>query len=85
MLVNADGSSWEVAAQDSKVNRAGANPVHSVSTVPLKLRSLDVYHRRAFAGVDLRAGFGYEDRESAVAGESSSDLRAFVDWTWRVQ
>jgi hypothetical protein len=85
MLVNADGSSWEVAAQDSKVNRAGANPVHSVSRVPLKLRSVDVYHRREFAGGDLRAGLGYEDRGSAVAGEDSSDVRAFVDWTWRVQ
>jgi hypothetical protein len=85
MLVNADGSSWEFAAQDGKINRVGANPVHSVSTVPLKLRSVDLYHRRALGGGDLRAGLGYQQRESAAAGERSSDLRAFVDWTWRVR
>ena len=40
MLVNADGSSWELALQAAKVNREGANPVHSVSLVPEDIASV---------------------------------------------
>ncbi len=66
VLVNADGSSWELAAQDARVNRASANPVHSVTPVAAKIRSADVYHRRILFGGDLMVGAGYEQRDAVV-------------------
>ncbi len=85
MLVNPDGSSWEFAAQNSKINRAGANAVHSISPVPLKLRSADVYRRQAFLGGDLEVGLGYEERSGSTPAQDGSDVRGFVDWTWRFE
>ncbi len=81
MLVNGDGSSWELAAQDAKINREGANPVHSVSSVAAKIRSADVYHRRMLLGGDLKLGIGYEDWDSSTMNVHSSDLRGFVEWS----
>lgn len=83
MLVNGDGSSWEIAAQDAKINRAGANPVQSVSSVAAKIRSADVYHRRMLFGGDLKVGIGFEELDSSVATESEEDVRGFIQWTTR--
>jgi hypothetical protein len=80
--VNGDGTSWELAAQSAKLNRKGANTVHTVSTVPLDLVSADVYHRRELLGGDLRLGLGYEQRESDL-GSDDDDLRAFAQWARR--
>jgi len=79
-LVNADGSSWELAAQDSKVNRQGANPVHSVSPYAVTIQSADVYHRRGLLGGDLKVGVGFEQRESDMTGVDTDGLRGFVEW-----
>jgi len=83
-LVNSDGSSWEFAAQDAKVNRAGAIPVHSVSPVAAKIRSADLYHRRALFGGELTAGVGYEQTESgSPPGGTDGTLRAHLQWRQR--
>lgn len=82
MWVNGDGTSWEVAAQSARLNRKGANSVHTVSAVPLDLMSVDVYHRRELLGGDLRLGLGYEQRESDL-GSDDDDLRAFAQWARR--
>ena len=79
MLVNGDGSSWEFAAQDAKINRAGANPVQSVSSVAAKIRSADVYHRRMLLGGDLKLGIGYEKWDSSTT--NSNDLRGMAEWS----
>ena len=81
MLVNADGSSWEIAAQDSKVNRESANPVHSVASVATRTWSADVSHRRSFFGGDLNAGVGYQDWSQVALGPSRGEARGFVQWT----
>ena len=83
LLVAADGSSWELAAQSAKVNRAGANPVHSVLTFAAKIRSADAYHRRKLLGGDLSVGLGYEDSDQVGALSDGSDLRGFLQWTSR--
>ena len=83
MLVNGDGSSWEIAAQDAKINRAGANPVQSVSSVAAKIRSADVYHRRMLLGGDLKLGIGYEEWDSSTM--NSADLRGMVEWSRQFQ
>ena len=80
MLVNPDGSSWEFALQNADINRQGANPVHSVSTVAAKIRSADLYHRRTLFSGELKLGLGYEERESADAGFEGDDIRGFVQW-----
>lgn len=80
-LVEADGQSWELALQDADVNRQAANPVHSVSEVAAAIRSADLYHRRSFAGGDLRLGIGYEEREADVTGMDSSDIRGYAQWS----
>ena len=80
-LVNPDGSSWELAAQDSKVNRQGANPVHSVSPYAVTIQSADVYHRRGLLGGDLKVGVGFEQRDSVEPGTDGDDLRGFVEWS----
>jgi hypothetical protein len=83
--VSGDGSSWQVAAQDAKLNREGANPVHTLSPVPMRLRSVDVEHRRDWLGGDLELGVGYEQRESSEAGIDDGDLRATVQWALRFE
>lgn len=85
VLVNADGSSLEFAAQDARINRASANPVHSVAPFAAKIRSADVYHRRMLLGGDLSLGLGYEQRDLVALGQESDDLRGFAEWTRRFQ
>lgn len=83
LLVNPGGDSWELALQEADINRAGLHPVNSVSRVPATLRSADLYHRREFAGGDLRIGVGYEQRDSALAAEDSEDFRGLLQWSMR--
>jgi len=80
-LVNSDGSSWELAAQRAKLNRADANPVHSVVVASTTIRSVDLYHRREYLGGGLKVGLGYEERASMVPAPYDSDARAFIEWT----
>jgi len=80
MLVNDDGSSWELAAQSAKVNRASANPVHSVAAEATRIRSADLYHRRALLGGELSLAIGYEERESVAAGLDEGDVRGLLQW-----
>ncbi len=83
MLVNGDGSSWEFAGQNARVNRASVNQVHSVAPLASEIRSADLYHRRAFLGGDVRIGLGYEELEVQVSGFRSSDVRGFLQWSGR--
>lgn len=85
VLIQADGSSWELATQGARLNRRGSNLVHSVSAIPLDLESADVYHRREFLGGDLSIGLGYEQRDAATPGLDQNDFRAFVRWARRFQ
>lgn len=78
MLVDAEGRRWELALQDAEVNRAGANPVHSVALAPTDIRSADLYHRRALLGGEISLSVGYEERSAAALDES--DLRGFIEW-----
>lgn len=80
MWINADGSSWELATQGAKLNRKGANLVHSVASGPLKLNSADLYHRRRFLEGDLSIGLGFEQRESFILGRDGDDVRAYAQW-----
>jgi hypothetical protein len=83
LLVNGDGSSWELALQQAKVNRRGANDVHSVSLVPEELRSIDLHHRRALLGGDLRIGIGYEERAATGNDTNQDDFRGYLQWSGR--
>lgn len=85
MIVNGDGSSWEIAGQTAKVNRRNANPVHSVAASSTKIWSADVYHRRQLLGGALKIGIGYEDRQSELSSESTDDVRGQVEWTTNFQ
>jgi hypothetical protein len=85
LLANADGSSWEIAAQTVDVNRATANPVHSVEASATRIRSADLYHRRSLWGGNLQLSLGYERREPVDAEPDSDELRGFVQWTMEVQ
>jgi hypothetical protein len=85
MLVGADDSNWELAAQSAKVNRDSANPVHSVEPAAAKIRSADLYHRRALWGGELAVGVGYERREADAPARDSGDARGFVQWTWEFE
>jgi hypothetical protein len=81
MLVNPGGDSWEFALRDADINRESANPVHSVMSAAGSIRSADLYHRREFAGGDLRVGVGYEEREIELTGSDATDLRGFMSWS----
>jgi hypothetical protein len=81
LLVNADGSNWELAAQAADVNRGSANPVHSVEPEAAKIRSADLYHRRSLWDGELTLALGYEERERDSDAEASGDVRGFVQWT----
>ncbi len=81
MLVNGDGSSWELAGQSAKINRKSANPVHSVAQIAAEIRSADLYYRRELFGGDLSLGVGYEDHEPTGSTGSDGKLRGFLQWT----
>jgi len=83
MLVNGDGSSWELALQDASVNRKGANPVQSVSPFPMDIASLDLHHRRTLFGGDLRVSIGYEERDADAEGVHQEDFRGYLQWSAR--
>jgi hypothetical protein len=78
MLVDGEGRRWELAFQDARVNRAGANPVHSVALDRTDIRSADLYHRRALLGGEISLSVGFEERSSAALDEN--DVRGFVEW-----
>jgi len=81
ILVNGDGSSWELAGQSARINRESANPVQSVATAATEIRSVDVYHHRLLFGGDLKLGVGYEDRESGALNVNAGDVRGMVVWS----
>jgi hypothetical protein len=85
LLVNEDGSQWELAAQTSDVNRGSANPVHSVEPAAARIRSADLYHRRALWGGELEVAVGYERREREGPEGDSEDARGFVQWKWQFE
>jgi len=78
MLVDGEGRRWELAVQDSRVNRADANPVHSVALERTDIRSADLYHRRALLGGEISLSVGFEERSAADLDQS--DVRGFVEW-----
>lgn len=80
-LVEADGRSWELSAQDARVNRRAAIAVHSVSPVAANIRSADLAHRRVFLAGDLAVGLGYEERSLPSAPGSGGNVRGFVSWS----
>jgi hypothetical protein len=82
MLAAAGGETWGIAAQEAHVNRASANPVHSVAGEAAKIRSADLYHQRSLWGGRLSLGVGYEEREPDVGDGATGDLRGFVQWGW---
>ncbi len=81
LLVDGNGNQWELAAQTSDVNRGSANPVHSVEPAATRIRSADLYHRRAVWGGELAIAAGYERRERDAPGLDTEDVRGFVQWT----
>jgi hypothetical protein len=85
ILVNGDGSSWELAGQSARINRESANPVQSVATAATEIRSVDVYHHRLLFGGDLKLGVGYEDRESGALNVNAGDVRGMVVWSWQFE
>ncbi len=83
MLIDGDGSSWELALQHAEVNREGANRVHSVSLFPETIQSFDLHHRRTLLGGDLRVGIGYEERDAEEEGVNQEDFRGYLQWSGR--
>lgn len=83
MLVDGDGSSWELALQKAEVNRRGENPVHSVSLVPEDIASVDLHYRRMLFGGDLRVGIGYEERDADGPDGPEEDIRGYLQWSGR--
>ena len=83
MLIDGDGSSWELAVQDARVNRKDANEVHSVSLVRDELRSMDLHHRRELFGGDLRVGIGYEERDLEQPGDQDR-LQGIPAMVWSI-
>ncbi len=85
MLIDADGSSWELAGQSAKINRESANAVHSVMTGAGEIHSADLYHRRALWGGELAIAVGYERRETETPALENDDVRGFAQWTWEFE
>ncbi len=84
LLMMGDGSGWELALQDARLNRRSRNDVHSVSPVRDELRSVDLHHRRELFGGDLRVGIGYEERDVVQPGVSDG-FRGYLRWSGRFQ
>jgi hypothetical protein len=85
LLVDGDGSSWELALQSVDVNRASENPVHSVEPAAGQIRTADLYHRRALWGGELALSVGFEQTERTAAPGDEDGVRGLVQWTWGIR
>ena len=78
-LVRPDGESWNFLARGGDLNRDGApDPVNSVSATAQTLANLEISHSKAYAFGTVDFGVGADRIEDDMSGDSSSDVRAFV-------
>lgn len=83
VVVSEAGNTWQVIGRIGELNRVGAEPDHTVSPFPADMASIDVEHIRATRLGRIKLGFGFERREDLASGASSSDTRAFLQWSSR--
>jgi hypothetical protein len=76
LLGRLDGSSYSLTVRSARINRDGTGD-HSISTVPLTLRNVELRHSREVGYGRINVGVGYDDREG---GDSGSTVRGFVTW-----
>ncbi|MGH8497164.1 MAG: capsule assembly Wzi family protein [Gammaproteobacteria bacterium] len=78
-LVEPDGDSWNVLVRGGKLNRAGApDPANSVARTEQKLANIEISHTQRYFFGTVDFGIGGDRLEDAISGDTSNDLRAFV-------
>jgi hypothetical protein len=75
-LNRADGDSYSLTLRKVELNRDGGP--HTISTVPLALRNVELRHSRALGAGRLDVGMGYDDSETATF---DSKVRGFLTWS----
>jgi len=82
VLVSERGKQWEALIRVGDLNRGGGPDLrNTLTSTPLEIVSIDLTHRRSigkYGWLDL--GLGYEQIDSVLANEDSSEVRGFITW-----
>lgn len=79
LYVTAAGTTWQLDAQTSRLNRAGATPNALPAPVPTRWQSIDLAWRKPVRGADLRVSLGVE-RQGPLGGRARTDARITLGW-----
>ncbi|MEJ0084672.1 MAG: capsule assembly Wzi family protein [Pseudomonadota bacterium] len=74
-LARPNGDFYSLTLRKVELNRDGGP--HTISTVPLNLRNVELRHSRKFGAGTLTAGLGYDDSEAPAF---DSKVRGFLTW-----
>ncbi|MBA3564958.1 MAG: hypothetical protein H0W33_13320, partial [Gammaproteobacteria bacterium] len=78
-LIRPDGNSWNLLVRGGQLNRAGAvDPRNPVASTEQRLANVEISHSKAFSFGTVDFGVGGDRLEDELSGNSSTDLRAFV-------
>jgi hypothetical protein len=75
LLGRPDGDSYSLTFRQADINRDGTGN-HAISSVPLRLRNVELRHSRVFGFGRINVGVGYDDRDSG----SGSTVGGFLTW-----
>jgi hypothetical protein len=75
MLVRPDGSQYSLGLRDLDLNRDGGP--HTISTVPLRLRNVELRHSRELGNGRISVGAGFDDLAGTAA---ESEVRGFLSY-----
>ncbi|HEU5137312.1 MAG TPA: capsule assembly Wzi family protein [Steroidobacteraceae bacterium] len=75
MLVRPDGSQYSLAFRDVDLNRDGGP--HTISTIPQRLRNVELRHSRVLGAGRIGIGAGFDD---LAEGSADSEFRGFVTY-----
>ena len=84
VVVGNDGSSWSGLVRWADLNRAALpDPANSVAMTPQTLYNIELSHNREIRWGSISVGIGFDNLEDELTGNSSDDIRAFLQWTSR--
>jgi len=81
ILADEANSQWHALVRYGALNRGGPPDVrNTVTTTPEDILSVDVSHRRFFEYGQIEVGIGIEQVDNDTTGQSSDDIRGFIQW-----
>lgn len=81
LMVDERDSQWRALFRFGDLNRGGSpDSVHTLTTTPQEIASIDISHSRVFSFGVLDLGIGFEQTDDLASNSSSSDERLYLQW-----